>query len=129
MNGNRVTDYDAFYASAGDPERKALKEFPYPFRYNYYMDRPHTRTIQITTEKGEKLWVPAYNQFAVKNLKLKLYDKTGKFVGYAKTDGTTDYKIYDTDENEWTTDQTLYTQPGVPLGSFWDIYKDYHTNR
>lgn len=111
LDGHRVTDYDAFYASEGDMNKKQMKQSK-----NF-----------ITTDNGfikvsaiDRYIYRNYNPYLVKPLSIKVYDKTGKFVGYAKTNGKTDFIIYNKDGDIISPKETLYSPPGTPLKSFYD---------
>jgi len=121
LNGNKVIDYDTFYTSTGDEDRKKLKEGinyvtiesgQIPGNVFSYMSRPlRTRVIQA-----------GYNPYKNLSNKVKVYDKTGKNVGYAVKDGNDGFIIYDLNSNVLQTDETLYYPPGTPLSYYTNKY-------
>ena len=131
LDDHLVKDFDAFYASEGDPERRTLKEtsiFQYIPGLEWAGPNNWDRTKRIKNEKGEYVTVLRYNPFLVRHLKVKIYDKTGKFIGYAITDGTTDFKLYDKNEKPMEYEGQVYVQPTGPLRSYWDIFKVHPYN-
>lgn len=126
LDGHPVKDFDAFYASKGNAEKRILKSRYFPYIPGLDWAGAENRNIKtIKNDKGESVTVLRYNPFLVHHLKVKIYDKTGKFIGYAKTDGTTDFKFYDREENPTEFSEQVYIQPGIPLKSYWHIF-DVH---
>lgn len=119
LNDKRVTDYDAFYNSPGDPDRKQMPESKYfGVIPGYDWVRVTTGSNGVTRTRGVTEPYYVLNQYQVRNLKLKVYDKTGKLVGYAKTDGYREYSLYDLNDKVLQTTETLYSPPGTPLKSY-----------
>lgn len=118
LNDNRVKDYDAFYNSPGDANRKQLSE-------SKYFDKiPGYDWVRVT--KGSngivrtRATIEPYvlNKYQVRHLSVKIYDKTGKLIGYAKTDGYREYSLYDLNDNPLQIPETVYSPPGTPLKSY-----------
>ena len=124
MSGKKVTDYDSFYSEIDTP---SLIHSP-----DVYPAIPGRKWVgvgsgvnlkMIKNSEGQKFKVVRTNPYYTNSVNIKVYDRTGKFIGYAKTDGTTDYIIYDKDGNVLNINIPLYSPPGKPLESYWERYR------
>ena len=124
MSGKKVTDYDSFYSEIDTP---SLIHSP-----DVYPAIPGRKWVgvgsgvnlkMIKNREGQKFKVVRTNPYYTNSVNIKVYDRTGKFIGYAKTDGTTDYIIYDEDGNVLNINIPLYSPPGKPLESYWERYR------
>ena len=124
MSGKRVTDYDSFYSSIDTPAT-ARKTDIYPAKpgQKWVGVGAGVNLKTVRDSKGQKFRVVRSNPYYTNSVNIKVYDRTGKFIGYAKTDGTTDYMIYDRNGKLLDIDIPLYSPPGKPLGSYWERYR------
>lgn len=127
IEGKKVTDYDTFYASIDSPENSTIHT-PKIKNSNpglkWYGAGRGTNLKNIKTDTGKRIKVVRFNPYTVNSVNIKVYDRGGKFIGYAKTDGTTDYIIYDKNNNIINPEIPLYSPPGTPLRSYFERYRD-----
>ena len=124
MSGKKVIDYDSFYSKIDTPsEIHSPDTYPAIPGRKWVGVGSGVNLKMIKNSEGQKFKVVRTNPYYTNSVNIKVYDRTGKFIGYAKTDGTTDYIIYDEDGNVLNIDIPLYSPPGRPLESYWERYR------
>lgn len=124
MSGKKITDYDSFYSEIDTPSMIHSPDiYPAIPGRKWVGVGSGVNLKMIKNKEGQKFRVVRTNPYYTNSINIKVYDRTGKFIGYAKTDGTTDYIIYDEDGNVLNIDIPLYSPPGKPLESYWERYR------
>ena len=129
INAKQVVDFDAFY-SVIDTEPVQYNSVPTITPGQKWLGVGKGVNLKtVRTNSGKKIKFVRSGAYYTNNINIKVYDRTGKFIGYAKTDGTSDYIIYDKNGNVLNINIPLYSPPGKPLGSYWDRYSRNRKNQ